>query len=188
MGEVLLICMGVAVARAAATGLAGFEDMSLPQRLLIFSILLVLATICARELVADVTPGSRHALTSSALLSTSCAALLVVFSLLFHDYHTEDFVSAGLACLRNGVLHAIPIALLGWLVLRRGFVTNPVSAGMSGGVLGGLGGVTMLELHCNNFQALHILIWHTGVVLVSAVGGAVVMWAIAECARNSDST
>jgi hypothetical protein len=114
--------------------------------------------------------------------------MLAAFSLLFHDYHTEHFVSAGLVCLRNGLLHAIAIAFLSWFVLRRGFVMNRVSAGMTGGVLAGLGGVVMLELHCNNFEALHILIWHIGVVLVSAVVGAVLMWAIAECTRNSDST
>jgi hypothetical protein len=82
ISEVVLICMGVAVAGASATGLAGIEDMSSPQRLLTFSILLVLAMISARELIADVAPGSRHAVTPSALLSVSCAALLAAFSLL----------------------------------------------------------------------------------------------------------
>jgi hypothetical protein len=30
----------------------------------------------------------------------------------------------------------------------------------------------MLELHCPNFQALHILIWHVAVVPMSAAAGA----------------
>jgi len=38
--------------------------------------------------------------------------------------------------------------------------------------------VTMLELQCPNFQAWHVLVWHTGVILVSAAGGAWVAWAV----------
>jgi hypothetical protein len=69
---------------------------------------------------------------------------------------------------------------LGWLVLRRGFAVNAVTAGLVGGVLAGLAGVTMLELHCPNFQALHILIWHTAVVPVSAAVGALLAWMRAQ--------
>jgi hypothetical protein len=36
----------------------------------------------------------------------------------------------------------------------------------------------MLELHCSNFQALHVLVWHTAVVPVSAAAGAAVGWAL----------
>ena len=36
----------------------------------------------------------------------------------------------------------------------------------------------MLELHCANFQALHVLVWHTAVVPVSAAAGALVGWAL----------
>ena len=95
-----------------------------------------------------------------------------VFALLFRDYRTEHFVSLGVICLVTGVLHAIPAGLLSWLVLRRGFAVNSVSAGLVAGTLAGLAGVGLLELHCPNFQAIHILVWHTAVVVVSAGLGA----------------
>jgi len=69
-------------------------------------------------------------------------------------------------------------AFLSWLLLRRGFAVNSVSAGLVGGALAGLCGVTMLELHCVNFEALHVLVWHTAVVPVSAAAGALVGWAL----------
>jgi len=51
---------------------------------------------------------------------------------------------------------------------------NSVSAGLMAGTLAGLAGVGLLELHCPNFQATHILVWHTMVVPVSgALGGLV---------------
>jgi hypothetical protein len=103
--------------------------------------------------------------------------LMGVFALLFQDYRTDRFVSAGIVCLLTGLLHAVPAALLSYLVLRRGFAVNSVSAGLVAGTLAGLSGVGMLELHCANFQAAHILVWHTAVVPLSGAGGALVAWA-----------
>ncbi len=117
-------------------------------------------------------------LSASALLGTGSAVLLGVFAMLFHDYHTDHFISVGIVCLTTGVLHAIPVVLLSWLVLRRGFAVNSVSAGLAAGTLAGLAGVGLLELHCPNFQATHILVWHTMVVPLSGALGALVGWAL----------
>jgi hypothetical protein len=101
----------------------------------------------------------------------------VVFALLFRNYRTDHFISSGIACLLAGLVIAIPAALLSSLLLRRGFAVNPASAGLTGGALAGVSGVTMLELQCSNFQALHVLVWHTAVLPVSAAAGALVGWA-----------
>jgi hypothetical protein len=47
-------------------------------------------------------------------------------------------------------------------------------------VLAGLAGVTMLELHCSNFEALHVLVWHTLVVPVSGAIGAILGWVLRD--------
>jgi hypothetical protein len=62
------------------------------------------------------------------------------------------------------------------LLLRRGFALNSVSAGLAAGMLGGLTGVGVLELHCPNFQAAHVLLWHTAVAPLSGAVGAMVGW------------
>lgn len=105
-------------------------------------------------------------------------ALLGVFALLFRDYRSDHFFSAGIACLLAGLLVAIPAAILSWSLLRRGFAVNPVAAGLVRGALAGGSGVTMLELHCGNFQTLHVLVWPTVVAPVSAAAGALVGWAL----------
>ena len=69
----------------------------------------------------------------------------------------------------------------GWWVLRRGWVTHAAAAGLAAGVLAELAGVAMLELHCANLEALHVLVWHTLVVPVSGVAGAIVGWALRGC-------
>jgi hypothetical protein len=63
-------------------------------------------------------------------------------------------------------------------VLRRGWAVNPVAAGLVAGVLAGLAGATLLELHCTNFEALHVIVWHTLVVPVSAGAGAICGWVV----------
>jgi hypothetical protein len=67
-------------------------------------------------------------------------------------------------------------ALAGWLLLRRGFAVNFVAAELVTGTLAGLAGVTMLELHCANFQAPHVMLWHTAVMPLSGAAGALSAW------------
>ncbi len=173
-GALVLIGVAVALAGAARAGFYGVEKMSPLERVLVFSTLVILAWVAGTEFVNEMIPGSRRRLSAGTLLGIGSTVLVAVFALLFHDYHTDHFVSLGIVCLVTGVLHAIPVALLSWLLLRRGFAVNLVSAGLVAGTLAGLAGVGLLELHCQNFQATHILVWHTAVLLVSgALGGLV---------------
>jgi len=177
-GGLVLICAVVALGGAARAGFYGIEKMGLLQRALIFSMLGILVWVTATEFVNEMIPGSRRRVSPGALLGMGSVVLVGVFALLFRDYRTDHFVSAGIVCLLTGLLHAIPAALLSWLVLRRGFAVNCVSAGLVAGTLAGLAGVGVLELHCANFQATHVLVWHTAVVPLSGAAGALVAWAL----------
>ena len=174
----ILIAAAVALAGAARAGLYGIERLTVFERILIFPALVLLLWASAAEFAASMVPGSRRRMHPGVLLAISCSGLMGVFAGVFRDYHTSHFVPAGIACLVAGLLHAIPVALLSWLLLRRGFAVNPVAAGAVAGTMAGLAGVTMLELHCPNFQVLHVLIWHTAVIPVSAAGGALIAWAL----------
>ena len=182
-GGLVAITAGVALIGAARAGFPGLAALDLWARVLIFGTLGVLASVAAARMVAEWIPGSRRRFSPAALLAIVSIALLGVFGVLFHDYRADHFASSGLTCLVTGLLHALPAALLGWWLLRRGWVVNPISAGLVAGVLAGLAGVTMLELHCSNFQALHLLVWHTLVVPVSGGAGALLGWALSEGSR-----
>jgi hypothetical protein len=171
-GGLVLGCAVVALAGALRAGFGGLQKMDLLERTLVFSSLGILAWLAATQFVNEMIPGSKRRLSPAALIATATLGLLAVFALLFRDYHSDHFVAAGFICLITGVLHAIPAALLSWWLLRRGFAVSFVSAGMVAGALAGLAGVGLLELHCPNLQAAHILVWHTAVLLVStALGG-----------------
>ena len=48
------------------------------------------------------------------------------------------------------------------------------------GTLAGLAGVTMLELHCANLEAPHVMLWHTAVMPISAAAGALLAGRLAN--------
>jgi hypothetical protein len=177
-GGLVLVCAAVALAGAARSGFYGIQKLSVLERALIFPTLGILIFLAATTFVSEMAPGSRRRVAPGFLLGAGSVALLAVFAVLFRDYRTDHFVSQGLICLSAGLLHAIPTALASWLLLRRGFAVNSVAAGLITGTLAGLAGVTMLELHCANFQALHVLLWHTAVVPVAGAAGALLAWAL----------
>ena len=172
----VLICAAVALAGAARLGFYGVQKLSDLERALIFSALGAFLWLTATSCASEVSPGSRRTVVPGFLLGAGSLALLAVFAAVFHDYGTERFVAQGVACLAAGLLHAIPVALASWLLLRRGFAVNAVAAGVAAGTLAGLAGVTMLELHCANFEAPHVMLWHTAVLLLSAAAGALLGW------------
>jgi len=135
-----------------------------------------LVWLAAAARVAEAIPGSRRRLSPGLVVTVASLGLLAVFAIVFHQYQTHRFLHQGIACLTAGVLHAIPAALASWYLLRRGFAVNPIAAGLVAGTLAGLAGVVMLELHCPNFEAPHVMVWHTAVVPVSAAAGAALGW------------
>ncbi len=175
-GGLFLIGAAVATAGAGRLGFYGIHKMSVLDRALIFPALGLLMWLAATTCVAEMIAGSRRRVSPAILVGAGSLALVGVFAILFRDYHTHSFVHQGVACLTAGLLHAIPVALASWFLLRRGFAVNPVAAALVAGTLAGLAGVTMLELHCPNFEAPHVMLWHTAVVPVSGAAGALLGW------------
>ena len=178
------ICAGVSFLGAARVGFAGFERMDLLERVLIFATLVALTWTLARHFVREMIPASLLRVSAGMLLVLSCAALLVLFGLLFHDHQVTDFVSIGVACLITGFVYALPAGLLCWLLLRRGFAVNAVSAGLTAGALAGMAGLGVLELQCPNFEVAHLLVWHTGVVPLGSAVGALLGWIVRRLVRT----
>ncbi len=173
-GGLVLISGIVAVAGAMLLGPHGVQKMSMVEIALIFSVLATLIWLAANLCVAEAIPGSRRPMAPWLLALSACIGLAAVFGLLFHDYRTERFVSQGVACLAAGLVNAIPASLGTWWILRRGFSVNSAAAGFAKGALAGLAGIAMLELHCPNFEAPHVIVWHIAVLPVSGALGVLV--------------
>jgi len=167
----LVVSVGIAIAAASALGLDGIRKMTGAEMGAVFPALVILTWLAALISVGAMTPGGLR-WSPSGLLVLVIVVWIAVDAVLFRDYQMSAFVPQGIPCLRAGLLVAVPAGGAGWLVLRRGFAVNRIAAGLAAGTLAGLAGLTMLEFHCANFGAMHVLVWHTAVVPVSGLAGA----------------
>jgi hypothetical protein len=179
----ILICAAIGIIGALFLGPHGVRNMSALEVAVIFPALGLLMALAATSYAGSMVPGSRIAAPRWILPATVSAVLIVVFAVLFHNYRTEDFLHAGFVCLKAGLLHALPAALACWWLLRRGFAVDSAANGLAQGTLAGLAGVLMLEIHCANFQAPHLMVWHVAVVPVSAAAAA--LFFLARGARRN---
>ena len=165
-----LMLIGIAVATGGAwhLGLSGLHKMSASDVAVIFPALGLLLLAAAARYASEMIPGSRLVGAWWVLPAAVIAVLVAAFGVMFQDYGTERFVPQGMVCLTAGLALAIPAGLASWWLLRRGFPVDSLTAGIARGTLAGLAGIGMLELHCANFEAPHVMLWHTAVAPVSA--------------------
>src|SRR5271165_4619915 len=181
--QLLSISVLLAVASAWWLGSYGIRKMDVAEIGSIFPALLIFTWLAALLSVAETTPGGlrwKNPKIMEPVMRNRGMLLLVVIliwtgvaAVFFHDYDLGSFVPQGTSCLRAGLAVALPAGAASWLILRRGYAVSPVGAGLAAGTLAGLAGLIMLELHCPNFRAPHVMVWHTAVVPVSAFAGAV---------------
>jgi hypothetical protein len=171
----LLIFAGIAIGGAELLGISGWPILSPAARVLISTVFLALSVLAAFATAQQMRPGGRT-IRSGILFIAIFVAMETVFFLVFHDYSMGRFVRAGMVCLVAGLLCALPAGVLVWLLVRRGYILAPVSAGCAVGAMAGLSGVFALELHCPILTVPHAAIWHTAVLAVSVTLGATGGW------------
>lgn len=160
----------VAVASGTALGLHGLAVLSMADRVAIFAALAGMGAIDAVATARVMRPAS-GVIGGPYLLGAAALAFPALFASLFHGYDLVKFVPQGIPCLTAGLAIALPMGALVALILRRGFVLSWAAAGITAGLLSGLAGLGMLELHCPNLKAIHVMVWHMAVVLTSGVLG-----------------
>ena len=158
--------VAAAVDSASFLGMEGLRALGNGQAALIFAALLSAGWLGAVACARLMRPATGRNLGPTAWV-LACSLVAVVFAILFHGYDTAHFVQDGIPCLRAGLFIATPTGLVIGLLLRRGLVLNWGAAGLAAGTVAGLAGLGMLELHCPNLKAVHVLVWHVAVVAVS---------------------
>ncbi len=94
--------------------------------------------------------------------------------------------AAGFGCLRHESLLALPaFALTAWLVLRA-LPVHPAMAGLLGGAGAGLTADAVDHLLCPISNLHHVLVWHTGAILLFTVLGWVAgrVWEASRARRR----
>lgn len=145
--------------------------MSPLQTAALLSTLAIGGGLLASSLVRQMLPGRRHVVTPSLLVvgvTISLALAIVIFMQFQHEQH---FWRNAWVCIRAGTPIGALAGVLFWLVLRRGAVLSPSLTGATTGLLAGLVGTTVLEIHCSILNAWHILVSHLGVAMLGALAG-----------------
>jgi hypothetical protein len=169
-----IIFLSVVAVGAVRLGTHGWAALNIEQRIAVFSSLAASAILLAASMVRQMVPGSRHSFPPAALPVGVLLVLTLVIATTFRSHEEVAFVAGGLRCIKNGLMYSAPAALLFWLLLRRGAILFPKLMGLAAGGLAGLIGLSVLEVNCPNLNIFHILVWHWGVVLISALAGALV--------------
>src|SRR5258708_7213547 len=143
------------------------------------------AGLLAYSLVQQMVPGSRHHIPPRWLAAGIVISLMVAIAALFQFQHDRNFWANGWACLRAGTPIGIIAALPIWLVLRRGAIFSPGMTGAATGLFAGLVGTSVLEIHCPNVDAWHILVAHLGVSILCALAGLVTGLSVEIIGRRS---
>ncbi len=144
------------------------------QTAAILSALAIGTVLLAYSLVLQMVPGSRHTIPPRFLPVGIMIALTIAIVVLFQFQHERNFWKSGWACIRVGIPIGVLAAVPFWLVLRRGAVLSPRMTGAATGLLAGLVGTSVLEIHCPNLDAWHILVSHLGVAILCALAGFVI--------------
>jgi hypothetical protein len=101
-----------------------------------------------------------------------------MIAVLFQFQHEQNFWGHAWPCIRAGIPIGVLAAVPFWLILRRGAILFPAMTGATTGLLAGLVGTSVLEIHCPNVDAWHILVSHLGVAMLCALAGLIVGLAV----------
>jgi hypothetical protein len=143
-----------------------------PQQITaILSGLAIATGLLAYSLVNQMAPGSRHRIPPILLLVGIAVTMTITTAVLFQFQNQQHFWTKCWACIRVGTPIGIFAAVPFWLVLRRGAILSPGITGTATGLLAGLVGTSVLEIHCPNLDAWHILVSHLGVAIMCALVG-----------------
>ncbi len=173
--ELLAVVLLLSLAAVGLLGAGAMGAMTLHQLAAVTAILGLGAAALGVSLGWQMVPGSYARIRPPVCVIAFIGGFLGVLALLFPWQRTEasQFVALGLRCSAFGLLVAIPAAMLVGLVVRRGVVLSPGTAGVTVGLLGGLVGATALGFFNKLLEATHLILWHGATLVVSAAGGFV---------------
>jgi hypothetical protein len=144
------------------------------QIIAILSALAVRTGLLAYSLVQQMVPGTRHRISPRLLPVGITIWLMTAMAVLFQFQHERNFRGNAWTCIRAGTPFGALAAVPFWLMLRRGAILAPALTGAATGLFAGLVGTSVLEIHCPNLDAWHILVSHLGVAVLCTLAGLVI--------------
>lgn len=170
---VLIFALFVAFCLMITTvvGFFGYAAMTPAERGVYYGIIGIFGLLFSNAAVATAIPAAKVRMPVYVLAGGCVMITALAVSAMFPNIALDQFVRRGIPCLRLGCICAALFGIVSGLLLRRGYVTDPRRAALLISCFAGFSGVAVLSLHCPLQDALHIIVWHLGTVLVSASMG-----------------
>ena len=171
VGALVGIFVSIVAVSVYCLGAFAIAVMTPLQTTAILSTLAIGTGLLAYSLVNQMVPGTRHRFPPALLAVGITILVATVMAVLFQVQQGESFWRNAWVCIRAGTLVGALASVPFWLVLRRGATLSPRMTGAAAGLLAGFAGTSMLEMHCPNLDAWHILLSHLGVAILCALTG-----------------
>jgi hypothetical protein len=163
-----LISAALVLLGGLALGDRALLRMDLSTAVFTFAALAASVCLLAFALSGEMAPGSRRVAPPWMLALGILFGMAVLFAALFPYHEERNFWLQAWRCLRVGLAAGALGAALFWLILRHGALLHRRTSGALAGLLGGLTGAAILEVHCPNFDNAHILVGHWGAAALGA--------------------
>jgi hypothetical protein len=163
-----LISAALVLLGGLALGDRALQRMDWTTAVFTFAALAACACLLAFALSGEMAPAGRRLAPPWLLALGILLGIALLFAALFPYHEERSFWLHAWRCLRIGLAAGALGAALLWLILRHGAVLHRRTSGALAGMLGGLTGAAILEVHCPNFNNAHILIGHWGAAALCA--------------------
>lgn len=177
-----LVSAALVLLGGLALGDRALQRMDLTTAVFTFAALAASICLLGFALSGEMAPASRRLAPPWLLAVGILSGIAVLFAVLFPYHEERSFWFHAWQCLRIGLVAGGLGGALFWLILRRGAIFHRRVSGALAGMLGGLTGVAILEVHCPNFNSAHILVGHWG----AAALGAGIGWLVGALASRHD--
>lgn len=172
----------VAFGLAALTGFKAVAALSAAELSVYYGMLAAFALLFARAVIERMIPGERRMVNTFLLWALSLLLLSILSVSIFTDHSLHRFAADGIPCLRLGLAGALLSGLIGWRLVRRGYLVSPRETLLLYGFFAGLTGVAVLALHCPIRNSLHVMVWHLGAMPIAGMAG----WLLARFVEHAD--
>ena len=173
-GQLVVALVASVLVATALRGLDGWHAMTLAQRVAMSIALGAGALLLCTSATWRLIPGSLPRFGAAAAGAIAVSAFVLAIVALFPPRASGPFVAEGVRCLYTGVLMAVPVALVCWMLVRQSTVEPLRQQGEMLGAIAGLAAVAILQFSCNRQQTDHLLVWHGAVWAVTAIGGLMI--------------
>ena len=154
----------------------GLTAMSMAQLSGMLLVLLGGAALLSLSLAWQISPGSLRRVSAGGAVTALSGSFLASIAALYPWHEPQGFLEHGRSCLSAGLLMAAPAAVFFWLLVRRGYPLATRMVGATVGALAGLLGAFVLQFCCDRQEAVHLLVWHGGVLFAAVAVGAAMAW------------